>query len=347
MSVAGQGVSWSHRLNGEDPASPLGHNQGSWDTTVAGTVDGDFWKISASGYNTISTANSGLTMIVSLKYGASIPPAGTILASLDNGVGEIIVKSTGNTTSLTISASGTNDAILPDLDLTQPFFFRLTLDNQHGRFYPFDMEETETGTTLYIERNSTASTSQVSFGCNAGEVLFGNVYYTSDGAFSPSELAPSIWTTDLLVRNGYRIVEVLKNSKRMYLKTFVEDASIIYAHDLSPAVTARLQPPTIFVVVPSLTTNIEALGGGVVYHDYQVEVFVVTRAADYRYAHRLCAEISGEVVEEIYLRTGQDDNKDAVVDFSSSIDMKLEEDEVICVNHHTFKFRRRSNYRKR
>ena len=133
----------------------------------------------------------------------------------------------------------------------------------------------------------------------------------------------------------------------MYLKTFVEDTSIVYANDLSPSVTARLQPPTIFVVVPSLNSNIEALGGGVVYHDYTVEVFVVTRAADFRYAHRLCAEISGEVVEEIYSTTGQNDNTDAVADFSSNIDMKLDEDEVVCVNHHTFKFRRRSNYRKR
>lgn len=346
MSVAGRGVSWSHRLNGEDPASPIGQNQGSWTSTVAGAVDGDYWKVSAAGYNTISTTNTGLTMIVSLIYNTT-PVNGTKLASLGNGTGEIIVKSTGNPTSLTISGAGDTDVTISDLDLRKPFFFRLTLNGAIGRFYPFDMEETETGNILYNEINSTSSTTDVSFGCDDGEVLFGNVYYTSDGAFGTEELAPSIWTTDLLVRNGYRIIEVLKNSKRMYLKTFVEDTSIVYANDLSPSVTARLQPPTIFVVVPSLNSNIEALGGGVVYHDYTVEVFVVTRAADFRYAHRLCAEISGEVVEEIYSTTGQNDNTDAVADFSSNIDMKLDEDEVVCVNHHTFKFRRRSNYRKR
>jgi len=346
MSVAGRLVSWSHRLNGEDPANPIGQNQGSWNTTVAGAEDEDYWKVSAAGYNTISTTNTGLTMIVSLKYDTT-PVDGTKLASLGNGVGEIIVKSTGNTTSLKISGAGATDVTISNLDLSKPFFFRLTLNGAVGRFYPFDMQETETGETLYNEVISTSSTTDVSFGCDDGSVLFGNVYYSSDGAFGTEELASSIWTTDLLVRNGYRIIEVLKNSKRMYLKTFVEDASIVYAYDLSPSVTARLQPPTIFVVVPSLNTNIEALGGGVVYHDYTVEVFVVTRAADFRYAHRLCAEISGEVVEEIYSKTGQNDNTDAVADFSSNIDMKLEEDEVVCVNHHTFKFRRRSNYRKR
>lgn len=346
MSVADKTVSWSHRLNGEDPANPIGQNQGSWTTTVAGAEDGDFWKVSAAGYNTISTTNAGLTMIVSLKYDTT-PIDGTKLASLGNGTGEIIVKSTGNTTSLTISGAGATDITISDLDLSKPFFFRLTLNGAIGRFYPFDMEETETGTILYNEITSTSSTTDVSFGCDNGAVLFGNVYYTSDGAFATNEMAASIWTTDLLVRNGYRIVELLQESKRMYLKTFVENSSIVYANDLSPTVTSRLQPPTIFVVVPSLTSSIEALGGGVVYHDYQVEIFVVTRAADFRYAHRLCAEISGEVVEEVYSKAGQNDNSDAVVDFSSTIDMKLDEEEVVCVNHHTFKFRRRSNYRKR
>ena len=86
-------------MNGEDPASPIGQNQGSWTSTVAGAVDGDYWKVSASGYNTISTTNAGLTMIVSLIYNTT-PVNGTKLASLGNGTGEIIVKSTGNPLSL-------------------------------------------------------------------------------------------------------------------------------------------------------------------------------------------------------------------------------------------------------
>jgi hypothetical protein len=347
MSVATHSAKWSHRLNGEDPASPIGDNQGTWTSTVAGAIDNDFWKVSATGYNKIDTTDLTQTMILSLKYD-TIPVDGTLLASLDNGTGEILVKSTGVATSLKLEATGATAVTISDLDLTNTFIFRITLNTHAGNFYPFDLDEDESGNVISSSITSTGTAgNKVSFGCDDGIVLFGNIYYTSDGAFSTTEMAASIWTSDFLIRTGYRIIELLKASKRMYLKSFVEDASIVYANDLSPTTTSRLHPPTIFVQVPGLSSSIESLGGGAVNHDYEVEVFVVTKSADFRYAHRLCAEISGEVVEEIYTSAGQNDNKDSVIDFRSSIDMKVDEDEVICVNQHSFKFRRRVNYRNR
>ncbi len=346
MTVAGHTIKWTHRLNGENPASPLGHNQGTWTSTVAGAVDEDFWKVSGAGYNKIDST-AAQTIILSLKYDTT-PVSGTLLASLDNGSKEILVKSTGDATSLSIEGAGVSAVVISDLDLTETFIFRLTLSSTGGVFYPFDLEESESGGILTTSIASTSSTgTKSSFGCDNGVVLFGNVYYTDEGSFSTSEMAASIWTSDLLVRTGYRLIELLKASKRMYLKSFVEDASIVYANDLSPTTTSRLKPPTIFVSVPSLSSNIESLGGGTVYHDFDVEVFVVTKSSDFRYAHRLCAEISGEVVEEIYSGSGQNDNTDAIVDFRSNIDMKVDEEEVICVNQHSFKFRRRVNYRMR
>jgi len=345
MTVAGHSVKWTHRLNGEDPASPIGSNQGVWAATVAGVLDDGYWKISGTGYNTLDAVTTAQTMILSFKYD-TIPVDGTLIASLDNGSGEILVKSTGLSSSLKLEATGAAAITISDLDLTKPFVVRITLNGTVGKFYPFDIDEDESGVVITSTLTSTGSSATASsFGCDNGVVLFGNVYYTDEGSYATNEMAASIWTSDLLIRTGYRVIELLKASKRMYLKSFVEAASIVYANDLSPTTTSRLAPPTIFVSVPSLSSNIESLGGGTVIHDYEVEVFVVTKSADFRYAHRLCAEISGEVVEEIYMSSGQNDNNDSVVSFRSSIDMKVDEDEVVCVNQHSFKFRRRANYR--
>jgi hypothetical protein len=349
MTVADHTIRWTHRLNGEDPASPAGQNNGAWDSTVAGTRTDDlYWRVSGAGYNTlISTDSSYQTAVVTLRYN-STPADGTLLASLDSGSYEIQVLSTGATDSLKIDGSGATPQTITGLDLTKPTMFRITLNNDVGRLYPFDLIESESGDILYKEITTTGtSTVNVSFGCDDGIVDFGNFYYTSNGAFTSDEFSPSIWCSNSLQQIGLRIVEILQNSDRMYLKTQVTKESIVYAHDLSPRVVARFEPPTIFVVVPTIRADPESLGGGTVMQDFRVQVFVMTKAADYKYAHRLCMELSGEVVEEIYSESGQNDNKDAITGFNSEIDMRQEEDEIICVNSHTFDYRRRINYRER
>lgn len=348
MVVASYTVRWSHRLNGEDPASPEGMNNGSWDTTVAGSVQGAYWRVSGVGYNQINAdAGTTLTAVVSLKYDTT-PIDGTLLVSLENNSNEVKVFSTGSVGSLRIGGTGTSPITVSGLDLSKPFFFRLTLDGAIGRLYPFDMKEDETGTSLYSEVTSTGTSNpKTSFGCDNGVVDFGTFYYTNDGAFDSDEFSPSIWTSNMLQQTGLMIVEALKTSKRLHLKSSIENSSIIYAHDISPQVTARYSAPTIFVTVNSVNAKVESLGGGTVYHDYSVSIFVLTRAADYRYAHRLNAELSGEVVEEIYSNTGQNDNQDNITRFSSEIDMRQEEEEVMCVNSHSFTFTRRVNYRER
>jgi len=348
MVVASHKDRWSHRLNGEDPASPEGMNNGSWDTTVAGALNGAYWRVSGVGYNQINAdAGNTLTAIVSLKYDTT-PIDGTLLASLENSSNELKVFSTGTVGSLRIGGAGTTPVTISGLDLSKAFFFRLTLSGAVGRLYPFDMKEDETGATLYSEVTSTGTSNpKTSFGCDDGIVSFGTFYYTNDGAFDSDELSPSVWTSNMLQQTGLKVVEILRASKRLHLKSSIEEASIIYAHDISPQVTARYSAPTIFVTVNSVNAKIESLGGGTVFHDYSVSVFVLTRAADYRYAHRLNAELSGEVVEEVYSHTGQNDNQDSITRFSSEIDMRQEEDEVMCVNSHSFTFMRRLNYRER
>ena len=348
MVVASHTVRWSHRLNGEDPASPEGMNNESWNATVSGSLNGDYWRVSGVGYNQINAdAGNALTAVVSLKYDTT-PVDGTLLVSLENSSKELKVFSTGALGSLRIGGTGTTPVTISGLDLSKTFFFRLTLEGGVGRLYPFDMKEDETGTTLYSEVTSTGTSNpKTSFGCDNGIVSFGTFYYTNDGAFDSDELSPSIWTSNALQQTGLKIVEVLRASKRLHLKSSIENASIIYAHDISPQVTSRYSAPTIFVTVNSINAKIESLGGGTVFHDYSVSIFVLTRAADYRYAHRLNAEISGEVVEEIYSNTGQSDNQSNITRFSSEIDMRQEEDEVMCVNSHSFTFTRRVNYRER
>jgi len=224
----------------------------------------------------------------------------------------------------------------------------LTLNAHVAKFYPFDLKETETGESLvYSTTSTTTSNPKNSFGCDNGNVLFGNFYFTDQGVFDTDELSPSLWTSNLLQQTGLRIVELLKDSKRLYLKTQVEPESIIYANDMSPATVSRYEPPCIYVQIPTARTDIESLGGGTVFHQYQAQVFVITKSSDYRFAHRMNAELSGEVVEEVYANSGESSNKDAIIDFNSEIDMRQDEDEIICVNAHTFVFKRRINYRER
>lgn len=349
MAVANHTIRWTHRLNGENPSSPAGQNNGSWDTVVSGTATSDgYWRVSGSGYNKIiSTSSSYQTAVITMKYNTT-PVDGTLLASLDSGSYEIKVVSTGTNTSLRIEGSGASSQTISNLDLTSPFMFRLTLDNATGRFYPFDLVESEIGETLYKEITATGtSTVDVSFGCDDGIVDFGNFYFTSEGAYNSDEFSPSIWTSNFLQESGLRVVELLKDSKRIHLKTMVNDSSIVYAHDVSPAVIARYNPPTIFVVIPRIQSSIESLGGGTVIHEYTLEVYVLVKSSDYKYAHRVCAEIAGEVIEEVYSYAGQNDNKDSIVGLSSQIDMKMDEEEVVCINSHTFTMKRRMNYRER
>lgn len=353
MSVAPHTARWTHRLNGEDPASPLGQNNGAWDTTVSGATVGKYWRVQGSGRNTINPSTDTLTMVASFKYeDGGTPQSGTVLFSLESTVGAVKIVSTGDTTSLSMesptSLFGAHSKTITGLDLTTDFFFRLTLNEHDAVFYPFDLKENEVGESISYETSSSTTTNPANaFGCDNGSVLFGNIYFTDQGAFNADEFSPSLWTSNLLQQTGLRVIELLKESKRMYLKTQVEQTSIIYANDLSPAMVSRYETPCIYVSVPSTSTDLDSLGGGTVFHKYPVQVFVVTRAADYRFAHRMNAELSGEVVEEIYANSGENSNKDAIIDFSSEIDMKQEEDEIICVNAHTFTFKRRVNYRER
>ena len=66
------------------------------------------------------------------------------------------------------------------------------------------------------------------------------MYYTSLGSFSPDELLTSDFAQDALVRMGLAIVDQIKNSTRMYLKTQVDNSSVIYGYDLSMDMLNRL-----------------------------------------------------------------------------------------------------------
>tara|TARA_R100001510_G_scaffold34133_1_gene30609 strand:+ start:2237 stop:3298 length:1062 start_codon:yes stop_codon:yes gene_type:complete len=353
MAVAPHSTRWTHRLNGENPATPAGQNNGAWSSTVSGTVVGKFWAhggLRGAGYNKINPTTDTLTLVASFKY-ETTPAAGTLLFSLESTVGEVKIVSAGNDTQLTMESKvglGVDSITISNLELKNSFFFRLTLDAHVAKFYPFDLKETETGESLvHSTTSTTTSNPKNSFGCNNGDVLFGNFYFTDQGVFDTDEFSPSLWTSNLLQQTGLRVIELLKDSNRMYLKTQVEPESIIYANDMSPATVSRYDPPCIYVQVPSMRTDIESLGGGTVFHQYQVQVFVITKASDYRFAHRINAELSGEVVEEIYANSGESSNKDSIIDFNSEIDMRQEEEEIICVNAHTFTFKRRINYRER
>lgn len=346
MAIATVNEYWTSRMNGEDP-SALTQGQDNESFTLAG-ASGDgaevasSWVISSgSGGQTwsLTPTTNDYTMVTCFKYNTA-PADTTVLMSLDNGTHKVHVESTGN--NQTLRLVGATSTETRELDLTQagdfepvPIMLRLTLDaSGNARLYMREIVEDDNGTINYLSVTAASGSGKsISWGNTDGQITWHNVYVTTKGAFSPDELSTSPFVSDSLLRIGLSIVNRLKNSRRFYLKNFVDDSSIVYGYDISSQMISRIAPPSIHVILKQLDSPaFVALGGSRVEQNFTVILFITTRGTDYKNAYRSGLEIAGDAFDELYTTTGLLGTTDSLTNYILSLDTKMDDDEVVCVH---------------
>lgn len=370
MSIATTTQFWTTRWNGGDPANPTSYTgqdnlqftkNGGY-TTGAGADANGSWKIDGVATPTPPTAfkgqkweqyadGDGYTIVVCFQYNTT-PSNGSPLFSMDNGSYVVTVSSTGSDNSLNIS--GLNTVTITGLDLKseasfepKPTILRITVDNAgNGKVYVNEIIEDDMGnskvTTFTAHHGSTQN--EFYFGNNTGIVTWHNVYVSTHGAFSPDEMSTSPFVTDSLMRMAFSVRDLLRNSKRMYLKNMIDDSSIVYGYDVSSGMVSRLAPPTIHIILRELASpEFDVVGGTRITQNYKIILFVTTRGTDYKNAYRMGMDIGGDAFDEIYTNTGLKGDTDSLVSYTVSFDTKMDDDEVVCIHRYEYQYMRRLN----
>ena len=359
MSIATTTQFWTSRMNGGDPSSLTDYGQDNTSFTLSagvggdGSAVGDSWKIVSTGGGqqwSVTPTTNAYTIIACFKFN-SAPADGTVLMKLDNGTHKVEVHSNGDLEKVKLVGATTVTSI--DLDLAQadafepvPIILRLTLDSSgNAKLYLRDIIEDDLGATSYLSVTGSAGSSKtIQFGNTSGTVTWNNVYATTYGAFDPDEMSTSPFVTDALMRMAFSIRDLLRNSKRFYLKNMVDDSSVVYGYDVSSGMVSRLAPPTIHIVLRELVSpQFETLGGTRIDQNYKIILFVTTRGTDYKNAYRIGMEIGGDAFDEIYTNTGLEGNTDSLINYSASFDTKMDDDEVVCIHRFEYEYMRRLN----
>ena len=355
MAIATTSQFWTSRLNGEDPASPaVTSNNEVFSVTGSGaSASGGDWVVTDARYS-LSPAAGPYTILACISYGATDPNNGEVLMALDNGTHRVEVQATGNIQTLKLVGTTTVQTEYLDLKMLNerpvPVVLRLTLDSSgNGRLYMREIIEDDDAQTHYLSVTASSSTSQeIAWGNNTGTVKWSSVYVSKHGAFGPDELAPSDFATDTLIRMGLSIVQTLKDSQRMYLKTHLDDSSIRYGFDMTSKMLSRQGTPYVSVALRDIKSpNFASLGGGQVDQTYEVLVYVVTRGTNYENAFRTGLNIAGEIFDEIYTTTGLNGTTDSLNEYSLELDHRTNEEDLTCVHMLTFTYDRRINMRRR
>lgn len=301
-------------------------------------------------------SSTAYTMVASFEFSdaAEIPANGTVLMRLDNGVKRVEVRSKGNANKLDLV--GATTVTTPDLDLSLaednpvPVILRLTMDaSGNARLYMHEIIEDDDAVTHYLSvTGSSSSSKEVRWGNSDGTVKWATLYFSNAGAFGPDELMPSDFAQDALVRMGLGVVQQLKDSKRLFLKTQVDESAILYGFDLSSDMLNRLQPPTVHVLIRDLNSpEFESLGGAKITQNYNVLLFVTTRGTNYENAYRLGLNIMGECFDELYTNTGLQGTTDSIISYNAEFDPRMDNDDFICVHRMELTYMRRIDMRHR
>jgi hypothetical protein len=339
-------------MKGGDPTSLSGtFNDDFTLASGSGSASGGDWVITNGTYSIAPTGTAN-TLVAVLEY-TTAPDDDTVLMSIDDGSKRVEVRSTGSNTSLKLV--GTTTVTISDLDLAKAeenpttLILRLTLDGTDAKLYTHEIINDDDGTAVFASVTASSSSSTgVVWGNTSGSVKWGAVYYSKFGAFGPDELLLSDFAQDTLARMGLGIVEQLKNSTRPYLKTQVDDSSIIYGYDLSSEMTNRLHTPTIHVLISALNSpTFESLGGAKITQNYDVQIYVATRGTNYENAYRSGLNILGEVFDELYTQTGVQGTTDSIIQYDAQLDSKMDDDETVCVHVLTMTYMRRIDMRHR
>ena len=352
MAIATKEQFWNYRLNGEDPVAPVGTNNGTWTRNNSnGSAANDYWVVTNSQYHVEPTTTT-YTIFSAIEY-TTAPDNGNTLLTLDNGTKKVEVKALGQKVQL-VGATTVTSADL-DISMTEdnptPLIMRLTLDDSgNARLYLRELIEDDDAQIAYLSvaGASSSGTKTIKWGNETGNVKWASVYATDMGAFGPDELAPSDLTTDTLIRMGLSIVQALRNSKRTYLKTHLDDSSINYGYDISNSMLSRTMPPFINVMLQRLSSpTFAALGGGRIDQDYDVLIYVTSRGTTYEDAYRQCLNIVGEVFDELYTTTGLNGTTDSLAEYDLELQAKLDDEVTICTHLLTLTYMRRINMRHR
>lgn len=362
MTIASTTQYWTSRMNGGDPSSLTDYGQDNNSFTLSGSaldgsVVGESWKIVDDNGGqewSLTPTTSDYTMVVCLKY-ETAPTDGTVLLTLDNGTHKIHVESTGD--DQTLRLVGATTVTTSNLDLKEaddfepvPIILRLTLASDGtAKLYMREMIEDDDGTDKSLSvTGATGSSKSIKWGNISGDVVWNNVYVSDMGAFNPDEMSTSPFVTDSLLRMGMSMVQRLKDSKRFFLKNYVDDSSIVYGFDISSDMISRIAPPSIHLILrqmdsPSFTT----LGGSRIEQNFTVVIFVATRGTDYKNAYRSGMEIAGDVFDELYTTTGLLGTTDSLTNYLIQFDTKMDNDEVVCVHRMEMTYMRRLNLQHR
>lgn len=338
---------WSARLNGQDPTAPVGKNNTAWTLDSGSSSNGTSiegkWRVTGAQMwkQTVANDDNDLTIMGAISF-TTFPSGDEDLLILDNGTHRVRLAVSAGTDK--VKLRGATDALSDTLDLKMtddyavPIIFRLTLDSTgKGRLYMREMIEDDDAQQAYLEVTAGSSSSQGAFfGTTSSSISvdFHAVYYTSHGAYSPDEMDMSDFTSHSIMRTGMKVVEVLRNSNRLLLKTHVTDAGIFYAYDLSSnAMANRLPAPTVHVMVQKADSpDFLTLAGTRTDQRYVVNIFVTTRGTNYENAYRLGASILGEVFDELYTNTGLDAGVDSLISYDAVFDTKVDDDETVCIH---------------
>jgi hypothetical protein len=341
MAVADKTTFWQLRMEGTDPTVQNGNELTAWSASGTGSVSGDAWRITNQTLSHSPTASqTAYTLWAMIKY-TTTPNTDEVLMKLDNGSKTVSVKANGDTGVKLVGATTTT---FTDLDLKNEYtILRLSMDSSgNATLYKHEIIEDDDAVTAYISvAGASGSSRTIQWGNTSGSVDWYNVYGTTDGAFSPDEMAPSPFVTDTLHRSGLKVVETLQNSIRPYL-TMIDNSAIKYGYDISTSMISRISAPSIHVLIKSVQANeITGLGGHRIDDISQVQVFVLTRGTNYKNAYRFCLNIVGDVFDEIMTNLGLDFNKDAIIGYNLELDTKMDDDETVCVHKLSFDLFRR------
>jgi len=315
-------------------------------------VSGDFWRIT-NGVLRQTHSSTALTIMAAFKFGTA-PNSADPLLYLDNGTHKVEVRSKGNMEKLDLVGATTVTTHDLDLDMQDldavPILLRLTLATDGtANLYMREIMEDDDASQHYLSvTGASGSTAEVKWGNTSGSVDWSVVYHTHHGAFSPDEMDISDWVTTGFVRTGLNIVNVLKNSKRHFIKNHVGDSAIVYGYDVSSSMTSRIRPPSIHVLLREVSSPaFLALAGSRTDQQYTAILYITTRGTNYRDAYRLGLSILGEVFDELYTNTGLDGGVDTLMSYSTLLDSKLDDDEVICVHILTLNYMKKVNMTRR
>lgn len=354
MTVSKQTDYWTTRLNGNDPTSPVGDNNSAW--TLNTGVGGDgvsqngYWRISSSGggqlwKQTVADADNDLTLMCAIHV-ESVPNDGEVIMALDNGTHRVEVHSNGDFAKVKLVGATTTES--GDLDLAMnneepvPCILRLTLDSSGvARLYMREIIEDDDATQHYLQVAGQASSAQGAyFGTTSGTVDFYSVYFTPHGSYSPDEMDMTDFISHSLLRTGMKVVEVLQNSNRLFLKTHVKPSGIRYGYDLSSnSMINRFPTPSVHVMIQKADSpEFLTLAGTRTDQQYEVIVFITTKGTNYENAYRLGASILGEVFDELYTTTGLQHGVDSLISYDAKFDTKLDDDDIVCIHSLTLTY---------